>query len=488
MRYLILALSILTLSSVAVFAQPDLSLNVQFTENAPASAVLLIDRSFLGAEPEQTEESFQSGVARFNARVGQPRMVELRYGGNSFPIYVEPNSDLFWTVDGSSGVPSIQLSGSIAAANGLVQRFFRKFDSEFNDSIQHARMLETTVDAYEMEIFSNRKKQISFLKADSAYSAGSEAFRKFMNLEVDYRYWNLLLSYPIIRANSDQKVMTVAPLPESMTEQLFNLRVDNEPALANESYREFIKYYIVYQTSKLNGFNKFTDFSISAERKSAVAREKFGDAVYSYWLARFLKEEWLRISPFIGKRLKSDLAAVDQKKIYMPVVNKVCDDRTAGTAIRPAPQPSNGSVSIQGDGEPELKDVNDKTVKLSDFKGKVVYIDFWASWCGPCRMMMPFSKQLHENLTDKQRKGIAFLYISIDGNLDAWKKAMQDIGMQGTNVISPGNWTSPVCNYYQINSIPRYMIMDKKGKIVDMNAPRPNDPDLLNRLLKLAEE
>jgi thiol-disulfide isomerase/thioredoxin len=420
-----------------------------------------------------------------NARVAQSRMAELRFDAFSFSIYVEPAGELFLTVDQSSGVPSIQLAGSLANPNALVQRFFRKFDADFNDSLQHAKMLAATVDEYEMEVFTNRKNQLAFLNTDSAFSHGTEYFHKYMQLEVDYRYWTLLLSYPIVRANSDRAISSVTPLPEVMTEQLFTVRADNEPALANQSYREFIKYYVTYQTSKLNGFKKFTDYSISAERKSAVARERFKDPVYQFWVARFLRDEWLNLSPFIGKKLKNELSVLDRQQVYMPVINKVCDDRTVGASIPTALQSAAGAPKT---GEPELKDPSGKTVKMSDFKGKVVYIDFWASWCGPCRMMMPFSKKLHESLTDKQRKEIVFLYISIDGNDEAWRKAMQDMGMQGVNVISPGNWSSPACAYYRINSIPRYMIMNKKGEIVEMDATRPNDPELINKLLKLAAE
>jgi hypothetical protein len=91
-------------------------------------------------------------------------------------------------------------------------------------------------------------------------------------------------------------------------------------------------------------------------------------------------------------------------------------------------------------------------------------------------------------LTEKQKKQIVFLYISIDGNREAWIKAMSDMGIEGINVISPGNWNSPACRYFQINSIPRYMIINRKGEIEDVNAPRPNDPELLQRLLRLAGE
>lgn len=102
--------------------------------------------------------------------------------------------------------------------------------------------------------------------------------------------------------------------------------------------------------------------------------------------------------------------------------------------------------------------------------------------------MMPFSKQLHEQLSDKEKKQIVFLYISIDANKDAWMKGIKDMDIQGVNALSPGNWSSRACKYFQINSIPRYMIMNKKGDIVNFNAPRPVEPSLLPELRKYASE
>ena len=95
---------------------------------------------------------------------------------------------------------------------------------------------------------------------------------------------------------------------------------------------------------------------------------------------------------------------------------------------------------------------------------------------------------MHEQLTNKQKKDIAFLYISIDQDTAAWKKAILDLGMEGTQFISPGNWQSKACPYFKIGSIPRYMIMNKKGEIIDQNAKRPADPSVLQQLIGLSLE
>jgi thiol-disulfide isomerase/thioredoxin len=182
------------------------------------------------------------------------------------------------------------------------------------------------------------------------------------------------------------------------------------------------------------------------------------------------------------------LKTTDKANSYYPYISSICAARMQmKDEKKPTPVVQGNTPGAEKKDELELTDLNGKTFSLNDLKGKVVYIDFWASWCGPCRQMMPYSKQLHDNLTESQKKQILFLYISIDANEEAWKKAITDLGMEGKQGISPGNWNSKACSYFQINSIPRYMIMDKKGNIVDFNAKRPADPALLEELLKFLE-
>ena len=132
----------------------------------------------------------------------------------------------------------------------------------------------------------------------------------------------------------------------------------------------------------------------------------------------------------------------------------------------------------------KMIDKNGKSVKLSDYKGKVVYVDFWASWCGPCQQQMPFTKELHKKFSDKQLKKIVFLYISLDTDSTAWRAAVERIGMEGINVLSKANWVDGAGNFFGVQGIPRYMIIDKKGVIIDNNAKRPSQPEIFDELVK----
>ena len=80
------------------------------------------------------------------------------------------------------------------------------------------------------------------------------------------------------------------------------------------------------------------------------------------------------------------------------------------------------------------------------------------------------------------------MFISIDDNEENWKKAIEQNQLQGIQGISKGGWSSEVCKFFNISSIPRYMILDKTGKIVDENAKRPADESLREDLLKLMAE
>jgi len=110
-----------------------------------------------------------------------------------------------------------------------------------------------------------------------------------------------------------------------------------------------------------------------------------------------------------------------------------------------------------------------EAVKLSSLKGKVIYIDFWATWCGPCMQEMPFYEQLKEKYKDNP--DIAFVSLSIESTEDPWRKNIAKRKATGNQwLISRYRLQA-----YNIVDIPRVLLIDKNFKLVQMNGPRPSD-------------
>lgn len=130
-----------------------------------------------------------------------------------------------------------------------------------------------------------------------------------------------------------------------------------------------------------------------------------------------------------------------------------------------------------------FKTLDGQDRKLSDFKGKVVYLDFWASWCGPCKGEMPHAKKIKEQLNGKD---VVFLYVSIDENVEAWKKGIESMEISGVHTQTPG-WSGEIAKKYNISGVPSYFLIDKKGRFASKRAPRPSQGEVLlgeiNRLL-----
>ena len=122
--------------------------------------------------------------------------------------------------------------------------------------------------------------------------------------------------------------------------------------------------------------------------------------------------------------------------------------------------------------------------KLESLKGKYVYIDIWATWCGPCRAEIPSLKKVEEKF---RGKNIEFVSISIDEDKDhgKWKTFVNEKGLSGTQLFADKNWMSAFIRAFNINSIPRFILIDPKGNVLNPDADRPSNPALTAQLEQL---
>ena len=305
----------------------------------------------------------------------------------------------------------------------------------------------------------------------------------------------MLLDFSIKNALNKNEAPT-QKIPGVMLENLPAITSLNKNLLHYSWYRNFVLNLVFYKAASDLSFNFKSGFSSWMERAVTVSSE-ITDVQTRVFVEAFLlkyKRNFLTVvslnSLLKNVTVNASLPSIDVQAIKEPValLSKLKEKEERASKKNPNESVLSVDRKSAANGAVLMQDKSGKPVSLESFKGKVVYIDFWASWCGPCRQQFPFSKKMHDALTEKQRKKIVFLYISIDDNEDVWIKSIKDLDIQGTHTISKGGWKSEACKKFQISSIPRYMIMDAQGIIVDDNAPRPSDSELLQRLIKLSEQ
>lgn len=158
---------------------------------------------------------------------------------------------------------------------------------------------------------------------------------------------------------------------------------------------------------------------------------------------------------------------------YIPVIDKILAKETVSMADK----------MVHFDTVSNFKTINEL---IAQYKGRRLLIDLWATWCIPCKMEFPYYKSIYDDLTNQD---ITPLYISIDDPLlkNLWKKTALQYDLKGYHIIANKALQTDIKNLVYKNeplSIPRYILVGKKGEIIDNDAPRPSDKTRLLKELK----
>lgn len=143
-------------------------------------------------------------------------------------------------------------------------------------------------------------------------------------------------------------------------------------------------------------------------------------------------------------------------------------------------------LALNGTNSPKFTDYENYaggTTSLDDLKGKYVYIDLWATWCGPCKEEIPALKEVEKAY---HGKNIAFVSISIDrkDKYEAWKAMIAEKELTGIQLYASED--QKFMNDYKVSGIPRFILIDPTGTVVNADAPRPSSPTLSELFIKLS--
>jgi thiol-disulfide isomerase/thioredoxin len=211
------------------------------------------------------------------------------------------------------------------------------------------------------------------------------------------------------------------------------------------------------------------------------------DTKFDYLSKKIKSIKYSRIKDFIALALSNFIAP---RNTNFDKINNLAISIATDENIKREIKENYQIFSLLKPGSPSpdfsYTDINGKNVSLSDLRGNYVYIDVWATWCGPCKGQIPYLKKLVKKFKDKP---IKFVSISVDRkkNYIAWKDFVKNHDMTWYQLFADNSWDSDFIKKYHIESIPHFILLDKQGKIIESDALRPSNATLeneLNNLLK----
>ena len=141
---------------------------------------------------------------------------------------------------------------------------------------------------------------------------------------------------------------------------------------------------------------------------------------------------------------------------------------------------TNDEVKEMSDGEKILRKL------IEPYKGKIILIDVWGTWCSPCRQALSHSKELYNRMAQYD---IVFLYLANRSDDESWKNVIKEYNVTGDNVVHynlPEEQQSAVESFLKVNQYPTYRLIDRLGNLLDVNAD-PRDLDAFESLLKMIQ-
>lgn len=433
-------------------------------------------------------DNFGNFQTKFN--LYYPQDILVRYGDNSFPIIIHPSDSIHILFDANKIsdkdqlAKSIQFTGSKSDNESLIA-FYAIISKIFIPWEQYCQYEKE----YNSDKFTALLDSLRSLKKEAANEfirqGVSKELENWIKKEVDFDYYNWLALYPYDHAGFN-KLDEYTIVPSSFYD-FMNIELSLSD-LSNSKSIIFIGRYqrrissLMIDDGKL--FKPDGRWTYKGNANDAIIK-----IILKYTSDSLLREMLIARQLYytLDRREIKDFEkhyalfekTVTQPFLREPLINKYVETKEH---FENAQQRENTLLKLT-----KNTPANELITKiLDDHKGKIIYLDIWATWCSPCRREMPFSKELMQTLDSDK---IAFIYLCIDSDKDKWKAIISELDISGSHYFATPDQSRFLYQLFEMNGVPQYVLLDTKGNVIEKGIQlRPSESLIKTKIDKLLME
>ncbi len=379
--------------------------------------------------PNSTETDFHFDVALKSSTTAT-----IKLGKQSIDLYLQPSYDLNIAINGNDLYEGLSFTGKGSGINNYfvtAARLFKHIELELETNIRH-----TSPNDFKTFLKKVRTEKLQFLRTYLEGHTLSADVVKYAHANINYWYAFNLMNYPY-----EHPIFQNQPAPMEVPVDYYDfmeeVKINNASALPN-------KYYIYY-------LQDFLSFQVRKEENKGLSKFEVAD--------KYLKGKPLYFYKALqhSVEIKRTNNAMAERDAYDFIDN--CPYELYREFVKLAYHESRGIVTGMDAPAFNLLDAQGNSVSLSAYKGKVVFLDFWATWCKPCLRLVPAHQKLQAQF---KSDNIVFLYVSTDRNATNWKNHVAKGTFPGKHVLA----NTKMIEQYKVETLPYSMLIDTNGKIV----------------------
>lgn len=478
-RPLVLGVTILLFSPLYLFASKTLISGEFAKGNNQVITISYYHKAFDQCKDTETYVDAiadENGYFTLEFNIENPVSINMLINDNYFfiNVFICPGDNVF--IDFRRNSVRVTGKGESRLAFGLK---FMEYTSKLYRSAPSRYELKP------MEYLTSRKKimdeSIQFLKDNLCKDSLAEEFRQAFISDIKYRFAVDYCQYSWINPQESSIFFQL----DTMAKHFKGIEINNQQIAESNGYFPFFLRELPYAL-----FSNMTNLARSNEEKNellmnqylirdSIAKVFFTGENYENALFIILKENISDLKYYQGTdNFESKYSEIEDKlesykksflnqKKYVELEGYLSKYKQLRSKVL-------DFIATDEDGN---------KVKISDFEGKVIYLDFWATSCAPCVAEIPFANNLQQKLKDEE--DFVFIALSFDRNMEYAKKIIKEREFKVVHLFEPKGMNSEIARAYNINGIPRYFIIDKEGNLISEDAKRPSDhpENLLREML-----